>query len=812
MNESPKFKVFNTETQKAEFISEDGLQDAILSEKYGLPKNLAVPVIGPDGTHGTVDASEALNAFKTGFKYETTTAKQARLRKEQAEASPVQSFAEGAASGLSFGISDQVLKGLGVEEQDLKARRDTTPGFAGEIAGTVAPVITSGGTSLIGKAVGSAGKAVRGVDKAARASEKLVEKAFTRVASEAGNPKLAAKLSKKLVERGAGGAVEGAAYGVGELIREDALGEADFNAEALLSSVGTGAVLGGAIGAAFGGVEALAPLAVKAKDAIASKSGGLARRYLDPRKAGAEMAGITPAEYSKINALNPKLFDENLEFLKENLDNVLQSDESLVALYQKSHAAAGQKINTTLTKTQKALSDAGVQLSREKAYRPIVNKIDGIIEQYAGSPGFKEFVKKLKKHKNSYEKLATKNTSLNLKELQQFRQHADQLINFSKRNADRPLLQQAATEARRSLRTTIDEIAEQASTLGPGYENLAKDLKSANRDFFVTSFFKDKISKKLDRKQLISFGDIVSTGIGYAAGGPVGVLIAGSRKLLESDFRRKFVVLREIEKGQLKFNKLLNNSVKALTKTGKAIKIGTTKSLVDLQIATDLQTGKKPKSREQAYQNTIKLLDKFEQDPEFALRRVNSSAARVSQAAPNTAVEAQNTLIRAMQFLSSKKPKQTSRAGVLQMLAPQVKIPSSMELAKFENYAKVVNDPKVALEEVATGQLTRESVEALKSVYPAIYAKVQERVMETVGENPDAFDYAQKVQLGILLDVPTDTSLLPENVMALQQTFVSEEESQGGESSGAVNPTQGALSKVNTADRSLTDVERVRKG
>ena len=63
-----------------------------------------------------------------------------------------------------------------------------------------------------------------------------------------------------------------------------------------------------------------------------------------------------------------------------------------------------------------------------------------------------------------------------------------------------------------------------------------------------------------------------------------------------------------------------------------------------------------------------------------------------------------------------------------------------------------------------------------------------DQTMEFVTQNADKIPYKKRLQIGILLDVPADSTLVPQNIMSLQKTFTSEEEqAQPGTDLGAVD-------------------------
>lgn len=916
MATTPTLTVFNFETNTSEQVPEEQVRDYILTGKYGLPKDVAVPVISPDGTPGTVSAQEAFQAFQSGFSYEPSQAREQRLREKEAQSRTGTAIAEATARGLTLGVSDPVLTDVfGVDPKDLKARKDSLAEFGTltEVAASTVPFLFTGGTGAAAK-VGVTGakslvptaakvgrkvaaevvtpsaarasvllKAQKGLalteaelkvltsqerelltdaskyllpesqaaeivgaetadlalrgatDLTTQAQKSLAEKARAELAAKASaekslipleqeaqknlktqlksmlgepeNKKLAEKLSQNILSKVGRSSVEGAFFGAGELVSEEALGNAEFNAESLLMSVGTGAVLGGAVGAAFGGLEKLGPPITKA----GQKASKFANRYTDPEIAGLELAGKSKSQASKIMRDNPNLAKENADFLaerlaKEEFGAVGTSKQSIADWYATAQKEAGETIGRVLDEADIALKDKNVTLIRDTFYAPIVNTVENYISRYSGSPGFEAAVSRLRKIKKGYETLKDKPTPLNLKELQKLRQDADELVNFEKRFGDRPLVQQLFSDVRSVFRKQIDGVTEVVSELGPGYANLASDLKKANRDYWVTSSFKNSASRAADTSEFLPYRDLLRAGVGYAAGGLAGLSIAAAKDLLESDLRRKFVVLRSIDKGQRQFSKRLASSLDSFAKkSGTVGKISTTKILVDSKIAYDPQTGKKPETREQGYKNVFKLIEKIKSDPQFATKRIGGAVARVAQAAPNTASAAQLTMLKAVDFLDSKMPKRATPTDVIGMLKGNVPNISDIQLAKFENYVKVIDNPLTVLEDIESKTLTRESVEALRSVYPELYSKIQQETLQKVSEDPTAFSYNDRLQLGILLNIPTDASLMPQNINALQQTFAPKED----QSSGAVNPTVAGIKGVAKAGRVQTDTQRI---
>jgi hypothetical protein len=237
-----------------------------------------IPVVSKSGEFGTIDESES---HLIGRDFRLQTPEEIKAAEDKAKygtgiGNEIQAGLEGAARGASFGLSDQFLSKSGIVSPEvLRSRAEQNPisSGLGEVAGVVVPSILSEGAAAP-EAIGSSALR-RGVSEAASIASKPVGAALElgRSASRAVAPaaeKIAGSIASKetspilnkLVSRGVteglGSAVEGAAYGLGQSISEEALGDPDLNAEKVLSNIGLNAVLGGTFGTAFAGGEAFA--------------------------------------------------------------------------------------------------------------------------------------------------------------------------------------------------------------------------------------------------------------------------------------------------------------------------------------------------------------------------------------------------------------------------------------------------------------------------------------------------------------------------------------------------------------------------
>ena len=95
--------------------------------------------------------------------------------------------------------------------------------------------------------------------------------------------------------------------------------------------------------------------------------------------------------------------------------------------------------------------------------------------------------------------------------------------------------------------------------------------------------------------------------------------------------------------------------------------------------------------------------------------------------------------------------------------------------------ARVVEDPASVVRDLEAGRLSRDGVDALRTVYPARYEALRQSLLDAIGEQAGSgkglqMPYQDRLQLGLLLDLPTDATLDPELMRAVQATYTPEAE------------------------------------
>jgi hypothetical protein len=160
-------------------------------------------------------------------------------------------------------------------------------------------------------------------------------------------------------------------------------------------------------------------------------------------------------------------------------------------------------------------------------------------------------------------------------------------------------------------------------------------------------------------------------------------------------------------------------------------------------------------------------------NPHIQAERVAKQIEGIDARASKVAGAAANASVRAIQFLGTKLPQ-----GVVDVhsMTPNLdkKQYSDQEKADFLKYVSTVQNPASAFEELEHGRLTPQHVEALKAVFPAIFKDVQTKAMSAVHSlavQGKKLSFQKRIQLGILLDIPTDDSLDSSTILQYQQMY-----------------------------------------
>lgn len=708
--------------------------------------------------------------------------------------SELSAAALGAADAATLGLSSQALAKTGLvssEAQKEIAERNPLSHAAGEVGGFVAPIALAPGAGLAKGAVEAAAEfaPVNLITKAGDAAAKLVE----------GTGR--SSIARKIAAQAAKGGVEGGAFGVGNLMSENALGNADFNGENLAASVGVGAALGGGLGGLIGAASS-------AKPAIGRGTSALREKISDYRgKTALDYTGLTEKQISKLEAVHPDLKEVLPEIMDKagiTVTSSAKEDLQKLASYKES---TGVKIGEAMNKADAHIAETMPEvlpLSRE-LYTPLLEDLNKkYIVPNALLPTMKSDVAPIKVLMEEFSGLAANNQPTTLKELFTHMQRMSDKAKYDKNPGQIRLVDSAYRDVRNYLRQAIDSTVDKVSASQPELSSLAAELKQANKEYSVLSsvvknFKSDKQQSALD--QVMS-------------------LIAPMKALksaIVDRYGKKMIIFSDIKKvGEAVENRLGEGFTNFAKKTMKSTRPLSTKVLMNSYLSSNHITdkGTKAKDRAQAYTNVKNNLQALADNPDEMMNKIAKSTAAFHDQVPNIAESTQATLVKGIQFLQSKIPTSPSDGqldGTTMFQKPYQ--PSNIELAKFERYLQAVESPLSTLDDLENGTLTREHVEALQAVYPQIYDRMREMaVQKTTEDKEHVISYNKRIQLGTLLNIDTDPSLLPQNIAGLQSMFAGQNEPtqpQQGGTKPAIRPNAKGASEIDIASRSNTGMQSV---
>lgn len=186
-------------------------------------------------------------------------------------------------------------------------------------------------------------------------------------------------------------------------------------------------------------------------------------------------------------------------------------------------------------------------------------------------------------------------------------------------------------------------------------------------------------------------------------------------------------------------------------------------------------------------------------NPDALAERVSQAVTGPTDASPKATAAATATAMRGLAYLQQKLPPTRSDPFTTQPQFQHSRA-SDTEIARFMRTAAAIDHPLSVLEEAKRGTLTRDHVEAVKAVYPELYKQIQTQVYERLASGKSELPYAKRVQLAILLDIPTDKSLSPAFMKAIAATY-------GAPAKQAESPPPHNAPQLHVSEPEMTGLE-----
>ena len=718
--------------------------------------------------------------------------------------SPWQTFAESAVSSASFGLTDQVGKALGFSEALRERReRNETSAALGEVTGIVAPLVLSGGSSLLAKGAGAAGKGIATAAKAGQVVEKLTAKGINKLLAETGKKKFARDVLSKSIAKGAGSAVEGTFYGIGELVEENALGNAEFNAENLMAYGGKGALWGGLVGGGLGGLGKTVSIVV-------------------PKIKGNKVVGTS---IKKIDDFSDKMTNpvyNSFEVLgkvmrKNGAVKSLASNRSLLEASENYLDDLGEGIG----KTVRDIDDAVLTPRDFPKIKDVASKqrkeLEKLKQKYVdknGNPIDVDAAKKVKRIEKEYQFAEKKalddklldETHYTAKDLHDLKKQFHEKSNYWKKK-DLSIEDEISRAYSKAMRDSLQDFSYKLST--PLGKKLRQELLDYNSLATFVSGFSKRIKGQTNfpTKRDIFFG-LSALGMGVDPFTAAGIAGAASA-FVKSDLKNKLFVLSRIERSNQLVGKKIQRGVKKFFVSGvkrAAVPLSAT-ILTKSPLAKERKDGivvGKPKTEQEALKNIMSNLDYLRENPQNFDRIMLDP--NLQSAAPKTYAKSKELAGRALMFLDRKMPRSMSKQLNVNPFLRKTFPSSDQEIYKFKKYLHAVQNPMSIIDDLERGALSTEGVEVMQFVYPELYSEVQSQVFNQLEKTGDEnkVEYPQRLQLGVLMGMPTDMALLPQAIKGLQALYKEAQTSQAG---GAI--TAAAANKLDLAESQATELEKV---
>lgn len=206
-----------------------------------------------------------------------------------------------------------------------------------------------------------------------------------------------------------------------------------------------------------------------------------------------------------------------------------------------------------------------------------------------------------------------------------------------------------------------------------------------------------------------------------------------------------------------------------------------------------------PEKRYEEYERIRDEMDRLANDPTGLVDRLTLSTAGVNTVDSAIGDAMSQRGVVALEYLNAHIPR-----PLMDPLFPHKEAApaSQTEVDSFLFRFKAADDPMSLLDDIAQMTLSVEGAEAARTIYPAMFQELGGEITKMLAKHDDA-PYALRIQLGNLLDVPTDGSLEPSFMAAMQSNFA--QTPAQSDANGAINGQ--SKSNLRIADSTMTRLQ-----
>lgn len=781
----------------------------------GNPK--MIPVVDPEtGKTGYIDPKFAPEAKGAGLQGATDaqllhaqqqadSAATVQARRDQLEGQyggvegAIAPALAGVARGATLGTSDVLAAQLGPSvRKRLLDYQEYAPGasLAGEVGGVLLPSLLTEGRSLPG------------------AVSQIGERAGAVAAGELGGG-LAARVAGKAI----GGGIEGALYARGKAEGDAALQNEQLTVEKAVTAMGHGALFGAGTTALLGGAgEGLGKLLGREEGAVASlaragerESTGLgdylqkARDVKVVKALGGSAGDLSGLERSVPGGFR-KVADDVFNDVEATTGKSFgwHNKESLHEYATARVEELGDKLGGMLKKLDE--SKSGVAPDVEAFARKVNEELiaPNVVQLPAGhmvrlptgemkaleapitmaKPGQAGIVKAAEQWLDEVGG-AYGGKAPTFTEWQQARRGLDKQINFAARNASPEM--DALKQIRGLMEKELETSGEAAAkNMGGAFADEYQATKSLYQSVRKAQELTERgVARELANNSF-GLGATIGAATGIATGGPIGGIAMGLAgkvvkdrgDMMAADLLHRAANLAGVQSLAARTDASISKGVQALL-GAKAPVAATTASTVRIPIAPMgvVLSG----NLKGDFTKVSKAVVDAQANPVRTTDKVAKALGPEAGKSPKVAAAATQLMLGDIDYLHKQLPPPRNDPFSLQPHLQTGSRASDTEQGKWLDIAKVLASPTTVLDKAEDGTLSRHEVDALKERRPEMYEAIRTEVLQQVTTTTKEIPYDRRIQLGILLDIPTDRTLAPDFQQAIQATYSSAE--QAGEES-----------------------------
>jgi hypothetical protein len=161
-------------------------------------------------------------------------------------------------------------------------------------------------------------------------------------------------------------------------------------------------------------------------------------------------------------------------------------------------------------------------------------------------------------------------------------------------------------------------------------------------------------------------------------------------------------------------------------------------------------------SKDQQYEKVTQTLKNTQADPQGTIEKIGQ-LNHIFGGDPKLASIVMQKNYAAINYLTAQVPKDPNPPQPFQLSGWK---PTQQQKQDFAEKLEVVNNPMIAIHDAANGSLSKNQVDAVKAVYPAIYNSIIQKITETAyGPQAPQVSYRTKTNLSKLIGIPLDPSL-----------------------------------------------------